>query len=613
MRNRKKFLIFLPLISLSFPLVAAACQKKGVQIDENIVTERYLKLLTLQQIATLNDIKPFIFHYKNGKKTYLSNPIIDQKSQSLIFRDGEEIKYRFNFELKKANEQVISQYDNIKIQSTDNPQNKIASLFNEYNFEDIKKYNGYSNGWFYYLANLKNINKDFYRIQDPVFFDFQTIIFRLVNDLQNNSGLVRVRDISNSMREPILLQKLYKNQYIQASSWLKADNQQFRDTFVNFLILYLNKFNLAIKSIDIDWSKSEIKESLDKRSNYITFKINNITTFDNQSLISNEIKTKTFYINGFRNYATNLKFGVGEQGLHEKYELFNDYVENPLLNISSLKFMRVVDNINNFIKGYGSLNYWNSRGLVYLFSKFKDKILSLDIPDVYKNVDAKYEIEDVQFTKYFKTDQIIRLIIKVTKKDGTEKRYVLLSQNFDDHGHYLRGIALKNVAVADLKPQDYHIFRENQNSKIKGIKLDDFIDSDINKPFTSLVQNALDRVYERWEGRNQVDASTIKKDDESMQVLMAYLNNFLLSYALENDDDEIHSGIKKIELQSVKSEESGKLTLNLAAYKFINNDDLNFSNLNEKPFYEFSIKINGFKDDSGANANSFTLIKKGAI
>ncbi|AXE60944.1 hypothetical protein DA803_02510 [[Mycoplasma] phocae] len=611
MRNRKKFLIFLPLILLPVPTLAAACQQtqKGIQIDENIINKKYLSNLTLQQIASLNEIKQFLFNNEKGNKVYLSVKQIDERQNDLIFEN--DLHYKPDFKTQQPFQQINTKYDNIKVQTTDNPKNDISQLFTEYNFEEIKKYNGYGNKWFYYLANLKGIDKDFYRVGDPYFFDFQTIIFRLVDDLKNNSGLVRERSLFSSNRKAILLENVFKNQYIQAKSWLKRDD--IKEIFIKYLILYLNKFNLGIKKINIDWSSSTIKESIDKNTNFVSFKIKDIITFENKSIITDEIRNKTFYINNFRNYATNLKFGVGESGLKEKLPLFNDYVQNPLLNISSLKFLPVVDNINNFIKGYGSLNYWNSRGIVYLFSKFKNQILSLDIPDIYKENDLKYEIEDVKFTNYFATDQIIKLIIKVIKKDGSFKRYVLLSSNFDDHGHYLRAIALKNLPINLLKPQDYYIYSEHQLAQIKGIKIADFIDIDPNKPFKNLVQNAIDKVYEKWNNRNSVDVISIKKTDESLQVLVAYLNNYLLSYAIENDGNKIHSGIKKIELANISSDEPGTLVLNLEAFKFLDENDINFTNENEKPFYQFSIKLNGFKNYKGTSPNSFSLISKGEV
>ncbi|MDC8915366.1 hypothetical protein PR260_03145, partial [Metamycoplasma hyosynoviae] len=331
-------------------------------------------------------------------------------------------------------------------------------------------------------------------------------------------------------------------------------------------------------------------------------------------IITDEIKNKTLYIDNFRNYQTNLKFGIGQKGLQEKLPLFNDYVQNPILKIKSTSFLDVQDNINNFIKGYQNIDYWNSKGLVYLFTKFKDKLLFLDVPKIYKDVDEKYEIEDVQFTNYFDTDQIIKLIIKVIKKSGEEKRYVLLSQNFDDHGHLLKGLILKNLSVDKLKSTDFFTFRENIQKAPKGILLDDFIDeNDSSKPFASLVKEAILKMNTKWENRNLVNAESILKDNDNLLMLTAHLNNYLLAYALENEEEKIHTGIKKIELDEIKGNNNGTLELTFNFYKFLNEKDLDFKTKNETPFYKLKLQINGFLNYSGSEPNGFKVLEKRKI
>ncbi|MDC8916549.1 hypothetical protein PR240_02330 [Metamycoplasma hyosynoviae] len=594
------------------PLLSKKCNNTiKVQIDENIITRKYLKRLTLHQIINLHNITPFLFIIgKSQEKKYLEGLLPSANGNLLLDKNNK--RYTLDFEFRKPWNQIISNYNNIKVVQDNKNSNEFSALFTEYKFEDIKKYDGYNASWFYFLSGLAK--KDYYRIGDPYFFDFQTIIFRLVEDIKINKGLVNNHNIVNKKGEAVFLNNIFKNQYIQAVTWLTQEANIFRETFFKFLVLYLNKFNLNIKEIKVNWLKTEIKPDKSSTFDFVSFKLSEIIDFNNKNIITDEIKNKTFYIDNFRNYQTNLKFGIGQKGLKEKLPLFNDYVQNPILKIKSTSFLDVQDNINNFIKGYQNIDYWNSKGLVYLFTKFKDKLLFLDVPKIYKDVDEKYEIEDVQFTNYFDTDQIIKLIIKVIKKSGEEKRYVLLSQNFDDHGHLLKGLILKNLSVDKLKSTDFFTFRENIQKAPKGILLDDFIDeNDSSKPFASLVKEAILKMNTKWKNRNLVNAESLSKDNDDLLMLTAHLNNYLLAYALENEEEKIHTGIKKIELDEIKGNNNGTLELTFNFYKFLNEKDLDFKTKNETPFYKLKIQINGFLNYSGSEPNGFKVLEKRKI
>ncbi|MDC8920302.1 MAG3240 family lipoprotein [Metamycoplasma hyosynoviae] len=594
------------------PLLSKKCNNTiKVQIDENIITRKYLKRLTLHQIINLHNITPFLFIIgKSQEKRYLEGLLPSANGNLLLDKNNK--RYTLDFEFRKPWNQIISNYNNIKVVQDNKNSNEFSALFTEYKFEDIKKYDGYNASWFYFLSGLAK--KDYYRIGDPYFFDFQTIIFRLVEDIKINKGLVNNHNIVNKKGEAVFLNNIFKNQYIQAVTWLTQEANIFRETFFKFLVLYLNKFNLNIKEIKVNWLKTEIKPDKSSTFDFVSFKLGEIIDFNNKNIITDEIKNKTFYIDNFRNYQTNLKFGIGQKGLQEKLPLFNDYVQNPILKIKSTSFLDVQDNINNFIKGYQNIDYWNSKGLVYLFTKFKDKLLFLDVPKIYKDVDEKYEIEDVQFTNYFDTDQIIKLIIKVIKKSGEEKRYVLLSQNFDDHGHLLKGLILKNLSVDKLKSTDFFTFRENIQKAPKGILLDDFIDeNDSSKPFASLVKEAILKMNTKWKNRNLVNAESLSKDNDDLLMLTAHLNNYLLAYALENEEEKIHTGIKKIELDEIKGNNNGTLELTFNFYKFLNEKDLDFKTKNETPFYKLKIQINGFLNYSGSEPNGFKVLEKRKI
>ncbi|CRH45464.1 Uncharacterised protein [Mycoplasmopsis arginini] len=60
---------------------------------------------------------------------------------------------------------------------------------------------------------------------------------------------------------------------------------------------------------------------------------------------------------------------------------------------------------------------------MYLFNTFKDEIFTIKVPEYKSKEDLEYKILDFEFTDYFDTNQLIRAIVQVTKKDGTKKLY----------------------------------------------------------------------------------------------------------------------------------------------------------------------------------------------
>ncbi|MDC8962862.1 hypothetical protein PR255_03185, partial [Metamycoplasma hyosynoviae] len=252
------------------PLLSKKCNNTiKVQIDENIITRKYLKRLTLHQIINLHNITPFLFIIgKSQEKKYLEGLLPSANGNLLLDKNNK--RYTLDFEFRKPWNQIISNYNNIKVVQDNKNSNEFSALFTEYKFEDIKKYDGYNASWFYFLSGLAK--KDYYRIGDPYFFDFQTIIFRLVEDIKINKGLVNNHNIVNKKGEAVFLNNIFKNQYIQAVTWLTQEANIFRETFFKFLVLYLNKFNLNIKEIKVNWLKTEIKPDKSSTFDFVSFK-----------------------------------------------------------------------------------------------------------------------------------------------------------------------------------------------------------------------------------------------------------------------------------------------------------------------------------------------------
>ncbi|VEU81933.1 hypothetical protein V2E25_02975 [Mycoplasmopsis arginini] len=597
---KKNKLLFLGTVgSFALPIISISCQnEKTLKIDDSKINTKYLSKLNLQQLATLHNFEPIFLNPENNKEQRYLGKITDITADNeLVFESS--LKYKTDLKLQPSWKQVETKYDNYKIEKNKQSNNNVLNdLFKEYDFENIKSAGGYSNQWFYFLAQ-NNKTTDYYRVLDPYFFDFQTIIFRLVHDIKTNNGLMNVNSLLNKNGLAYITRNIFNNNFIQANSWLNNESKKFRESFLNFLVLYLNKFDLKIKDIIVDWSKSKTQDNDFSNQSFISFKIKDIISFDNKSIVNDEIKEKTFYINGFRNYATEDKFGVGESGLDEKLPLFNDYVQNPYLKIKKDKNLDIGFDINSFIKGYNSIDYWNSRGLVYLFSKFKNR-LELEVPHFYKEVDEKYQVIDVQFTDYYQTSQIIKLIIRVHNKNGKTKDYVLLSSNFDDHGHFLKALAIQLKPVESLESVDYAIYRKDSPLNFAKITLNDFSNTNL---FSSLIQKAIDKT------KTYIKSNEISEEYKAalLDIFSAHLNNYLLAYALETQESNLNSGIKKIELNSYVPN-GNSAEFNFGFYKFISPNDFNFINDEEKPYFELKINIDNLFSNK---ESSFQILSKG--
>ncbi|WP_203276919.1 MAG3240 family lipoprotein [Metamycoplasma hominis] len=630
---KKKFYFNSILIasSLSFmPLIICSCQTKkdnyiiegsNAYIDISKISRVFLHRLSIGQIAALHNMYKIFYYYDNSnKKQYYDSAYVN--GQKLYLRNANKnVEYKLNFPIKPSWKQEISKFDNINIVKSNKPSD-INNFLNEYSFDEVDSAGDVNDEWYSILGD--KWKKDFNRNNDPYFEDMQTVIFRLIQDTELNYSIMKSKYLINSKRENVITQNLFKNKYIQASSWLNdEEHEQHRQWFKRFLVIYLNKFNVNVGDVDIDWKNAKIVRSFSGTTDYIKFKFKDIKDWNGKSLLRNDKKNIEYYINGFRTYATNQKFGVGNQGLKEELPLFNDYVPNPLLEIDGMKFMNIIDNINYFVKGATDINYWNAKGLMYLFQSFKNEpgFFKLAVPEYKKNEDKEYKIIDFEYTPYFKTNQIFKAIVRVFKLNGTYKDYVLISSNFDDHGHRLKGLITKNALPNELKASDIYSIRADSEPIKQGIKLDDFIDkNNKNSVFRYMLNESakkLENIFEYWNNNNkqnyEVANLLLAKDPFQLKLLASYLNNYLLAYALENKAGEVFSGIKRIDLNIVKlpNQPIGRLYLKMDFVSYANNQDFKFKSKNEKIVKSVYLYWNGFKGyDQQKYGNEYFTIDK---
>ncbi|WP_029905464.1 MAG3240 family lipoprotein [Mycoplasmopsis opalescens] len=614
---RTKFKLYLSALPLgSMCLISAiSCNqqaKKDVYLDLEKTSRVFLNRLTLSQIATIEKDNHIFYHFDNGFKEQFNDVKIEDNKLWLL-RGSKWIHYVPDFPYRKNWKQFETENKNIRIFDSEE-RSDINNFLREYNFELIDSAGNYNDEWFNNLSLVWG--KDFNRQRDPYFEDLQTIIFRINQDIYLNYGLMNRKYLVNAKKERYLFTNWIQPQYLQATAFLNNDNESLRKTFTELLKLYLNKFNVNVAKITVDWEDSEIKKSFSSNTKYVAFKIKSILDWNNNELMDQKYKENKYYINGFRNYAINGKFGVGTKGLIEKLPLFTDYIENPLLLINGKEYLSVVDNINHFIKPATSIDYWNSKGLMNLFSLFKDEILEIKVPKYRENEDLKYKIIDFEFTNYFDSNQIFRAIVEVNKKDGTKKKYAWLSSNFDDHGHRLKGLITKNKPPKDLIPDDIYSFKPHNTGIDKGIKLEDFVSDDINGAFMEALKNASDKLsllfgYWNNDSRQNFDVNLLNNESYQIKIFNAYLNNYLLAYALENVKNQTLSGVKRIDI-NLKPElnKLGQLYFELNFIGFENPLDFKYYSKGEKTIAKASLYWNFFKGYDAFNSDHlFDLIE----
>ncbi|MDP4043115.1 MAG3240 family lipoprotein [Mycoplasmopsis arginini] len=612
--KKQLFKLLLTTSIVSLPTIALSCSqtlKKDIYLDIQKISRVFLNRLTLSQIASIEKDNNIFYHFdKEGKHNF--DDVKIEKGKLYLLKKDRWIVYHPDFTYKNNWKQFVTESNNIRIFDS-NEASDINDFLNEYSFDDVDSAGTFNDEWFTNLALI--YGKDFNRNRDPYFEDLQTIIFRLNQDINLNYSIMNRKYLVNSDKKRTLFSNWIQPQYIQATAFLSEEHKVQREVFVNILKLYLNKFNVNVSSIEIDWKDTEIKHSYTGAEDYIVFKIKSIKDWNNKELMSESNKNKKYYLNGFRNYSTNGKFGIGLKPLREKFPLFTDYIENPLLIINGKEYLTIIDNINHFIKSSTSPDYWNAKGLMYLFNTFKDEIFTIKVPEYKSKEDLEYKILDFEFTDYFDTNQLIRAIVQVTKKDGTKKLYSWISSNFDDHGHRLKGLIFRNKNLSSVLPEDIYSFKPQNTGLPSSINLDEFVDNNSDSAFMqglNEASNKMNELFNYWnnDSRQNFDVSLLNNDSYQVKVFNSYVNNYLLAYALENQVGKILSGVKRIDINlNPELNKLGQLYFELNFIGFEDNVDYKFKSSGERTIAKASLYWNYFKGYDDTNEkNNFTLI-----
>ncbi|AWX42596.1 Uncharacterised protein [Metamycoplasma cloacale] len=599
--KRNRLPIFLALVpTLGIVPTIVSCSYKTAYLDIEKISRKYLTRLTGNQVASLHNSNKIFYFLDGNQKVYFDSAVFEDNTIKLIHNKHTSI-FNIDFPIQKYWKQEISNLDNIKVIET-NEKSNINDFFNVYDFNEIDDANGFNEQWFSILAS--KFNYDFDRVGDPYFADIQTILFRLIQDGNINYSYMNKRRMINKDNQNVLLKDYFTSNYIQAKTFLSNEYQLQRELFESFLCLYLNKFNVGISRIEIDWDNAREVKSFSGNSSYIAIKFKGMYDFKNQNILNNENQEKTFYINDFRTYATDQKFGVGNNGLKEELPLFNEYIENPLLEIDGKQYLNIVDNINYFIKGVTSFEYWNTKGLMSLFQNFKDDFFYIKVPENKKDTDVSYKIIDFKYTDYLNTDQLIKAIVRVFKKDKSYKDYVWISSNFDDHGHRLKAKIINNKREEDLTINDFYYYKKDNIAIPAGISLNEFLKPSSNypnSPYEILLERAFNNLnlsYSYWNNdlRENYEANWVRQDSFQIKLLTSFLNNYLLSYALENKEGNVYSGVKRIDLEILDNQtEIGRIKLRMKFMSYANEQDFNYKTEGERILKEVDLYWNGFK------------------
>ncbi|MGX9394263.1 MAG3240 family lipoprotein [Mycoplasma sp. 392] len=494
---------------------------RASDFDSKVVSQEFLKNFNDKQVKIFNNYKPFLHDNKTDNLLLNRSYNVQQtRKKSISDADGNEIKV--------VNEAYITK------QKQPSSYMDINNFFTQYNKEDVKNVTNYES-WLKIILPIKY--NTYYNSENlEVFADIQTIILKIISDLNSNSYF-------NSMLSKQFMSGIfYKFSWIRSQAWIKQELQ--KQFFKTVLLAYLNFFYLDIKDIEIDWKNTE--------DQLVSFSISKVYDTNGKNILRDENTKKVFYIPTFRDYKTDAIFGVGQDLDDSMDNLFNEYLVNPLLTFNKNIFGFY--DINYILKSIDSLEFFSARSFNYWLNNWGDHFINIPVPEYKKNEDKSYRFVSSELTSYYNTDQILKIKIEVTKLDGSKVYYWWLSSAFDDHGHKMKGLIKNLKTLQELKQYtpdlelvdstdlyEYDLQNIAKVPDFEGISVVDFANSSL---FKAIAIYSVQQAHTMKQNIND-----LSWDDET-KIVETWLNIISLQYAIGTQKGDIHTGVNHLKVKS---------------------------------------------------------------
>ncbi|WP_041594075.1 MAG3240 family lipoprotein [Mycoplasma crocodyli] len=507
----------------------------------------------------------------NGYKINLKNNFFEQYNQDQINelvgfsnfynleKDGREINYikskiyNNSIKFKLNNDLIINVSANNKKPIEVKEIKKFDDLFIEYDNDKVVK-----NPYYLYEEKMKRYGNDFF------IPDIQMTIKNIIDNYQYYFSLLpNYIDIKN----------------LRAYGW--SINHEQKKYLQNIIKVHLLKYNFDVNDfnvvIDIDPNK------VNKKNDFVSFNID-IVDSKNKSLLSDKSKKVKFYITNFLNYLKSSVLSIDFWN-EDDNTLFNEYLNFPVLKFKDnpwnwTNYDNLVDNVKNLN------DKMSAKTFISLVHRQKD-LFYIDVPYEKSNEDLSYEITDfIEYAPFPKNSySVVKLNIKVNKKDGTSKIYPWYSIDFNVHYHLFKGyVANNNLDYTSADLWDVYKLEKFDNKLVEGIDANNFFRKNIEKIVSYIFFKERNNL-QLWANRNilQVEAYQVYKDLlNSNKYIETMISNIVLSFLISNKENDFYSGIKDVSINTYEYQNPGKLIITIDFIDYNNKSLLSEENRNKK-------------------------------
>lgn len=501
------------------------------------------------------------------------------------------LKFAKIYSLKKNNQNL--NYLNAKVENNlisfkDLNKNYVAS-FNKK--QDVAKQNINPNDIYIQYSQDEDKNNAFYlntefekKYQTQTFVpDIQMSIFKILSNKQNfNQAIPNWIDINA----------------IRSFAWVK--NKEQVSYLEDLLTIHLKAFD--IKSNDNrEFHKAKFTNV--KNTDFeVTF---NVELLDkNEKQITNNKNETTFFINNFLNYAkaTPLRLNIKN---NDTEVLFNEYLNFPSLDFKTNPFLFI--GYDNFVDGTFDLNkLYTAKSFASFLTRFPE-LVDLKVPYEKRLEDEKYELTNkIEYADFpSNTYSVLKLEVKVTKKNGNTEVYPWYSIDINRHYHLFKGYATSLLLN----------YRHNQLwsfINLRRLANPDFIVPEGIDPNTFYENSILNIVsFTFWKQRNNLAIwnnkemieneafDTLLNSQRSLKYIENEISNIVLTFLIGNKKGDFLSGIKDIKLEYVNFKNPGSLEIKINFLDYNNNSLLSKLNQNKV------ISVNYFKGANIKNINKW--------